>query len=76
MVVPEQFNSRTAFADSKRAGCKYSDPWAGEPGRNQMQPIETPHMLGERTRPCRLAWRKRWNLPTLATGRPRGLPTF
>jgi hypothetical protein len=26
MVVPEQFNSRTAFADSKRAGCKYSDP--------------------------------------------------
>ena len=26
MVVPEQFNSRTAFADSKRAGSKYSDP--------------------------------------------------
>ena len=26
MVVPEQFNSRTAFADSKRASCKYSDP--------------------------------------------------
>ena len=26
MVVPEQFNSRAAFADSKRAGSKYSDP--------------------------------------------------
>jgi hypothetical protein len=26
MVVPEQLNSRTAFADSKRAGSKYSDP--------------------------------------------------
>ena len=27
MVVPEQFYGRTAFADSKRAGCKYPDPW-------------------------------------------------
>jgi hypothetical protein len=26
MVVPEQFNSGTAFSDSKRAGCKHSDP--------------------------------------------------
>src|ERR1035438_8482929 len=26
MVVPEQPNSRTAFADSKRAGSKYADP--------------------------------------------------
>jgi hypothetical protein len=26
MVVPEQFNSRITFADSKRAGCKYADP--------------------------------------------------
>ena len=26
MVVAEQLNSRTAFADSKRAGSKYSDP--------------------------------------------------
>ena len=25
MVVPEQFNSRTTFADSKRAGSKHSD---------------------------------------------------
>ena len=27
IVVPEQLNSRTAFADPKRAGSKYSDPW-------------------------------------------------
>lgn len=27
MVVPEQFNSRTALANSQRAGCKHSDPW-------------------------------------------------
>ena len=26
IVVPEQLNSRTSLANSKRAGCKYSDP--------------------------------------------------